>query len=235
MPDSLCDGMASSFNSQYNKFKSKKDKLSNSVNDVMSKADNVDLSESTGEDIVKDSISSATSEVTNRMEEAKDKSTSLAGSCLDGVYNNIKDTMSNVNDLVGDMMPSNIPETDLLGGLSSLSNLMEKAGIQDLIKKMDELLGCLSDSECIPIDEIDNSMNDINTFVDDAGLTDEGVFDQDTFLEKKGASQKVKDIGNNYKDDITNSKNQVYESAKSTKESIESVKFGNAKVPSSYI
>jgi hypothetical protein len=66
-----------------------------------------------------------------------------AGSCLDGIFDEIPTT--NVNDL----FPSfNLDITNLLSSLININDLYKTLGIGELVEKVNSLLGCLSSSDC---------------------------------------------------------------------------------------
>ena len=221
----ICDGIKSSFDSQLNLFNSKKNILSSKVNDMSSKINTFKDVIKTPIDDVKDVINGSTSEAMGELQGATNTASSIAGSCLDGLFDGLKGTMNGLSDFMSSMLPSDLPEVDLLGALSGLSGMLDSLGISNMIGKLDELLGCLGDSGCISISEIEGINSDINSFLTVNGLSDTGEFDQDAFLGEMGVPTVDIEIMNQYTDTMADATTAIEGAAKSAKEGVESVKF----------
>lgn len=235
MSDNLCHGLQNDLNSSFKKFRSRKGKVSKDVENTVNKVKELETTSPNTSGTVTESINEATSNAKNSINEAQEKSQTFVGSCVDGIYNNLKDTIKNINDYVGDTMPEDIAETNALGAISKLTSSIDKLQIPDIVSEIDELLGCLSDSDCIPINEMDKYLNEVNDFLDVNGLTDTGTFDQNTFLNKKGISESVSTTLDQYKNNISNSTNEILKSAESAKDSVKSLKLPNISVDTELI
>lgn len=230
MGNNPCDGMLSKFDKSFNKFRNKRGQVNSKVSSISSSLDNFQSGDITDTSTVKDKINEAKTQINNDMNNVQDTSSTLTGSCLDGVFNQMKNVVNNLGDTINNSLSTDTPETGILGDLGVLDELLGKLAIPDIIKGLDELLGCLSDSDCIPTSEIDSYFNEINTFTDTNGLLPDGTFDQDEFLNKKGVSPDYKEALNSFKDDMGALKDEAGSVVNSTKENVEKIKSPKVEV-----
>jgi len=190
-----------------NKSNETKDMINDRANEPMSDVDEL-----------KDHIRESRRDIDDKVKTVEDMRDSFAGSCLDGIMNALDDMKNNLAKNLSDSMPDGIPELDMLGSTKEYSELLDKLGISDMINKADEILGCMADAECIPIEEIDDYNEEINDFVDAAGLTIQGDFDLDEFLEGTDIRPEVKhtveELDGDYENLKTESKARIEDSKK---------------------
>lgn len=230
MSDSLCDGMNESLNNEFNKFKNNSRLVNSQVNKVKDKLDIVDDTDLTDIETIQSSINDSKNQTTNRMNDIKNASNTLTGSCLTGIFNQLNKTANNIGSFIDDMLSADYPETGALGSLDALNSLLDKLGIGGVINKLDELLGCLSDSDCLPVGDIQGYYDQMNSFLDGAGLTDTGEFNQDTFMDKLSISDKVKNGLDTFKTDMGDLKNEIKETTESTMETVKQAKQPDVEV-----
>ena len=218
----LCDGMNGLFNKEMSKFRSMKGGINSKVNDLKNKMNVMDSS-STDTSFINNKINEAKSSVNSQMNEIKNITSGLAGSCLDGIMDKISNTSNKPFDFISGLIPT-MPETDVFNGMGGLGIHIQGLGLSNIIGKIDELLGCLSSSDCIPIEEIDGHFSEIDNFLDINGLTDSGDFDMDTFMTKMDVSQKIKTGVNDLKSNMGDLQNVVGDGIDSAKSSIQEAK-----------
>jgi hypothetical protein len=158
---------------------------------------------------IRNVITNAKNTYDNEMQSIQGSVSDLAGSCLDGVFNQLKKASGNIGNLIREILPDTTMETNLLGNLEQYKKLLESLGIAGLIRKLDELAGCLADSDCIPAGEIDNVYSEINSFIDVTGLTLDGHFDQDTYLDAMDVDEIYKTGLDTFKEDMEGLKTEV--------------------------
>lgn len=216
MGDNLCDGIDNKFKTELSKMRKGRNSLTYSVNDLKDKMDILDSTTLTNINEVRNTINNARLEAASKMNTIENSISSLTGSCLDGVFNELGNTMRNLNNFIDGLLPKNSPEIDILSGLGVLSDLLNKLGISDIISNLDELLGCLSDSDCLPVGDVQSYYDEIDMFISSNGLTDQGGFDQDEFMNKMDISTKVKNGLNTFKSDMSNLSSEISEITGST-------------------
>jgi len=136
---------------------------------------------------IKDSIGNQANYAYNAMQCARKMSDGCANSMLGNLA-------KNANNLINAAMTvaSLLELSSTKGKLTSLSQkilaygaLLNALGVTDLIKKIDELIGCSSTYNDIKPDVLDQYIEDVNYIQDDLYLTDEGDFNMSNFLDKK--------------------------------------------------
>lgn len=170
-------------------------------------------------DRVNDNLKAGMDTSLNSMGSLDETLTNLTGSCLEAVTGPLTDLADNAAGAVSDIMGSAssvadaselldtfgdmtqavfdtafAPITSILKKVSDMDSLVKSLGIESALKSLDELLGCLSDSSCgelISPSEIDGYFSEINTFVSDFTLTDEGGIDMANILDAAGIAPSI--------------------------------------------
>jgi len=215
----ICNGVNQSLNKELRKMRQSQNQIHNKKNDVNNTVNEKAEEPLEGPDKIKSDLEETQNQVNNDMFDIENTTGAFAGSCLDGVYGSMEDLLNNSAGYLKDLFPSGV-ELDIMGILSEFMELLNKLGIPNLIKKLDELLGCVSDADCMPVGEIDSIFDEINTFVDGAGLSPEGEFGISSFLDSISTPSDLKNALVDIGPDIENVKEETTKVMNATKSGI---------------
>lgn len=181
---SSCESMNKKLDSYISEFNKIKGPISDLKSDMDLSLDNI--KDETGVDDLDSSLNQKENELKNSLNDTMDAAKKLTGSCLDGIMSAINNGLNDINNLTSNALT--LPDLDFLNPVTEVMGLMktllEESGLQNLLSKIDELLGCLADdNECIPIDKLDNTISNVNSFLDVNSLSSSGEFDIDSLLE----------------------------------------------------
>ena len=231
----VCDGLIDKINKDMNVFRNKRRESSSIISNTKDQINSIKDEPLNDINEVKNDISNSKTIIENEMNDVENESSALTGSCFDGVTNQLKSILNNVGDKLQELLTPDKMELGALGNLSKLKKFIEKLGIAGLISKLDELIGCLGDSDCIPIGELDQIVSEINNFIDFAGLTPEGNWSDLSFLSVTELQSAAIESISSFGDDIGELENEVNSVVGKTLENVNKLKPKEINIPEDYI
>lgn len=194
-----CSMIEDQFDNVYGEFTDKSNQTSDIINQLKNNTDifptEIDqlqiLHTRAGKPIVK------TNESVNEIRNATEN---MTGSCLDGVFNGVGGFLDDIDDFMSGIFDG---LNDVLDGLGDfISDIFSFSGLcsdlNNLLPNVDELLGCLSESDCLPTGEVDDIIGEINNITKsmpyiESGNCDENLLDN-LFKGYEGPVDEVKSL-----------------------------------------
>lgn len=196
-----CEGIRAEMRKYLEYLENAKYELDNAISDFENEIRSLD---DDLEAIIED-IDNEVNKVLNEVNELRSLVGSFTGSCLNGVFNEASGLIMSTSDLI-DMVLE--PIADVINQFNVLDAMKVVGGslgvgglrIPDIVGYVDEFLGCLSDADCLLIDEADQYIEFVNDFLDRYGLSDTGEFDIGNIIDK--AISEMGSLGQRIKDSL---------------------------------
>jgi len=190
--NNLCESFNNELDKKISDLRKTKGSLRNKLRDLDNKvnaiSDKDDISD------IRDKVNEQSRDINNAVNGLMNDITAYTGSCLDGIVNSINDVKNNADSVVGSVL-------DLLDGdwnnlstsLGEYNGMIEKLGLKNITKGLNDLFGCLSDNnDCLPTGKLDDIIDELESFESEFGLNMEGGFDIDKYLTNKGLTNNLK-------------------------------------------
>ncbi len=180
----ICDGITDALRDQLEYLESIKYDILDAVNKFNEKIHELNDPLDDARNAVEEQVENVLSEIT----EVRSLIHQFTGSCLDGIFDAVSGIAVSLEDLIDRVLEpliSIINQIDVLDAVKVLSNTLGIGGLQipNIIGLIDEKLGCLSDAECLSLDEMQQYIDYVNGFLTDVGLGDQGEYDIESFID----------------------------------------------------
>ncbi len=134
--------------------------------------------------------------------------------CVNGVINTVMD-LANIKIPLIDSL--SLPSTGLSKFTDMLTSFVDEVmafGISSALGLLDNYFNCLSETDGVDLDDLQNKMDEVNGLLDSVGLDESGVVDMDKIYE--GVSDDMRESCESSVDATTNAIDSVQETAKNT-------------------